>query len=59
MKIVKLNFNLPFIGAITIYPWIFITRACWAGVPAVELAQTLVHESSHRNDTRRSGGLRC
>ena len=50
--IVKLNFNLPCIGAITIYPWIFITRQMWDGVPDIELSQTIAHESSHLADQR-------
>jgi hypothetical protein len=45
--ITKLSFDLPFIGAITVYPWIFISKSSWDGVPASELDATIRHERTH------------
>ena len=44
MRPIKLTFNLPLIGAITIYPWIVASKSTWSD-PA--WPRVLKHEQKH------------
>jgi hypothetical protein len=46
MRIVKLPFDLHGIGAITVYPWIFLSWSAW-NQPVADLNSTLIHEQAH------------
>jgi hypothetical protein len=46
-KIVLLSFNIPLVGAITVYPWIFVSLSSWRDETETVLSALEMHEQTH------------
>jgi hypothetical protein len=49
--LIKLPFDLPNIGALTVYPWVFMSKSTWSAAPSI-VESVMRHEQVHIEQQR-------